>query len=170
MIMIAVCLMLIVIDILFVVIELYFFYIVFENHIAKLVSIAALLLFIICRIAILFPFILSHIIHHKKEKKMIEDIVIVPFYKPPINIHPSVAGFLIDKKIGKREFYTALFHSIIKGFIVIDEKIVNGNYKYYLLKNKGFKKSISCDRLVLDSIFYSDGRMKDFILFENIRN
>lgn len=105
----------------------------------------------------------------KKEKKLLKNITIVAYYEPPSHIHPAIAGYLIDRKVGKREFYAVLLNAIVNGFIVIDEIIDNGGYKYYFLKNKSFKKAISCDRLVSESIFYQNGKNLDQVSFKDIK-
>ncbi len=106
-----------------------------------------------------------------KKKRLIKNTVIVPYYNPPTNIHPAIAGFLIDKRIGKREYFATIFHAIIDGILAIDEQIVSGKYKYYLIKNKGYKKSISCDRLVANYIFFQvqDKKFSDSVSFEEIK-
>lgn len=93
---------------------------------------------------------------------------IIPHYEPPAELHPAVAGFLIDRKIGKREFYATLFQLIIEGNLGIDERIVNGKYKYYLIKNQGFNSSFSFGRLVYENIFNQNGKNLDSFPFEKI--
>lgn len=106
-----------------------------------------------------------------KENKLIKNTVVIPYYNPPADIHPAIAGFLIDKRIGKREYFATLFNTIINGTLVIDEQTVDGKYKYYLIKNKGHKESISCDRIVSNHIFFQDQdkRFLDSIPFEKIK-
>lgn len=121
------------------------------------------LLIILCLIPILFVS-MTYISRLTKEKRYLNNFTIITQYQPPSNIHPAIAGMLIDKNIGKREFFATLFNLIINGNIAIDEKIINGKYKYSLIKNKSFKSSISCDRLISASLF----KNKDSVPFERI--
>ncbi len=97
---------------------------------------------------------------HKTEESYIFNNVIIPIYEPPSDIHPAIAGFLIDKEIGKREFFATIFNAIVSGFIAIDERYENNNYKYYFLKNLPIKSTWVCDRMICDHIF--NGQTKNY--------
>lgn len=151
--------------------SLYFFlvYLPKSNNVFEILAFMQFLLLLLIPVSIFFV-LMMYLNSSIKEKRYLDNFPIIACYQPPSNIHPAIAGFLIDKKIGKREFFATIFHAIINGILAIDERIINGRYKYYLIKNKGFKKSISCDRLVLDHIFYQTQNKKfiDSISFEKI--
>lgn len=127
-----------------------------DRAISNIIFHTFLAILLLCVLYIAFCVISSNykeILKKHQQSRLIESFVVIPFYEPPSNIHPAIAGFLIDKKIGEREFFASLFNTIIDGHIVIDERIENNEYKYYFLKNKGFNEPISCDRLIYGYIF-----------------
>lgn len=118
-----------------------------------------------------FEYVLANTIRRLRENdNHINDYAIIPYYEPPLNIHPAIAGFLIDREIGKNEFFATLFNSIIKGYIAIDEKADEyGKYKYFLIKNKGWELNYDmCDRIVVDNVFHHDNKLYDEISFSDL--
>lgn len=103
-----------------------------------------------------------------RQRKLLSNTVIIPYYEPPSKIHPAIAGYLIDKKIGKRESLATLFNSIINGYIAIDEKLIDNKYEYFLIKNKGFDENNLCDRLISNYLFNDSGNTNDVIPFNNL--
>ena len=122
------------------------------------------LLLILIFIIVLLTIIKSYFQTIEK-KNYLNSFTITTQFKPPSDLHPAVAGYLIDKKIGKREFYATLFHLIINGHVVIDERLINNKFKYYLLKNKGFDGLATCERIISDKLFEYN---TDSVSFDNI--
>lgn len=108
------------------------------------------------------------IIRSRQQSMLINSFTVIPYYELPSDIHPAIAGYLIDKSIGKRECLASLFSLIVNGNIAIDERSNNDKYQYYLIKNKGFDDKNSCDRFISDYLFYKNGIADDVVLFENI--
>ncbi len=113
-------------------------------------------------------FMPSFVKNANKQRRLLSRFTVIPYYEPPSNIHPAIAGFLIDREIGKREFFASIFNLIINGHIAVDERNINGIYKYYLIKNKGFDGLFTCDRIISDILFYKDGKSIDSLSFNDI--
>lgn len=156
--------------VLIVIVSIYFFivYLPKSANFFDTLALVQLLLILLLPISILFVLII-YINNLRKEKRFLDNFTIIVQYEPPSNIHPAIAGFLIDKKIGKREFFATLFDLIIKGHIVVDERIENDGYKYYLLKNKGFDEIMTCNRMVCDYIFYEDNKYLDSVSMDDLK-
>ena len=152
--------------------SLYFFlvYLPKSNNVFEILAFMQFLLLLLIPVSIFFV-LMIYLNSLIKEKRYLDNFPIIVHYQPPSNLHPAIAGYLIDKKIGEREFFAAIFHAIIDGTLAIDEQVVDGKYKYYLIKNKGHEKSISCDRIVSDYIFFQvqDRKFLDSVSFEEIK-
>lgn len=149
--------------------SLYFFLIYLPEKEDAFEIIAAFPTLLITALAFALLLIFTNQIHNLiTERRYLSDFPVIAYYEPPSNIHPAIAGFLIDREIGKREFFASVFNLIISGHIAIDERNINGMYKYYLIKNKGFDGLFTCDRIVSDILFYKDGKNIDALFFDDI--
>ena len=126
---------------------------------------------LVCTLYLAFHIFVSYyreMLKSHQQSRLINSFVIVPFYEPPSNIHPAVAGYLIDKNVGTRECLASLFNLIIDGHIAIDERVNSNKYKYYFIKNKGFDEKNSCDRFISEYLFNNKGDIDDDLSLENI--
>ncbi len=150
-------------------VAIYFFivYLPESKNSFEIIALIQLLLILTIPAGILY-FAIKHISDTEKEKRFLDNFPIIAQYEPPSDIHPAIAGFLIDRETGRREFFASVFNLIINGHIAVDERDMGSAYKYYLIKNKGFDELFTCDRIVSDILFNKNGKDIDALFFNDM--